>query len=342
MGRVDNMKRIRPNVVDIAVTYNNEGNQIIMDTQTPESANLLYGLIAYSRNNGTRRFRLGFDYILALAGITEYKEDKRRDYYFINTLIKRTLESVNSFSTVEYKTEKITKKNEMKRKYFPLFKEIEVNKTNKEVMFAFASNDLSEALLSEKTNKYTKFSLFEFMLLEKTNAKTLFRLLAQFQSTGFMKIDVDELKTRFGKESMSTKRFNKEVIEKSIAEINSSNNMIENLTLRKLKEGTKIVQLQFEFTPCKYNNKESKERKLQVYNNQLKDLLIKLSDITDLPASKLYDDLKKITEKDFMGLVEDNTEEEATIRDLLLFQDCKSYREKINDLNTEIKLMSES
>ncbi|WP_145435183.1 replication initiation protein, partial [Staphylococcus hominis] len=51
-------------------------------------------------------------------------------------------------------------------------------------------------ILNSITNNFTKFELQEMTHLKSTYAKNMFRILKQFKHSGYVKIGIDDFKTR--------------------------------------------------------------------------------------------------------------------------------------------------
>lgn len=267
------MKRIRPNVVDIVVTYNNEGNEVILSEMNPEVTNLFFGLVSHYRRNKEKVFSISYEYLLSLCGSTDKKEARVIDKLMTNYF----KEGLNNLAQTIY-----NEKSKVRKKVFsPAFNRVEVDNDEEIVTFEFADNEVINFFLAEGKDKFTKFNLSEFMLLQSVYSKTLFRILAQFQSTGKVKIEYNKLKSLFNKSDLSTSRFNNEVIKAAVEEINNNNTMIRNLTYSFLKKKRSISMVVFSFDKCKYNDSLNKDRKLSLYERQVYECAKELSELID-------------------------------------------------------------
>lgn len=279
----DEIMKIDSRVIDIVVTYNNKGNDVIISEWKPEVTNLFFGLISYARRNETRTLKLDYDYILALAGI-----NKEGDYRFMKKMFNDFFnDGLNNFAIAKYNESKV--EEEFSRQ--PIFNDVRIIKTDRTVLFEFSDTEIANFFLDNDSKEFTKFNLSEFMQLENKFSKTLFRILSQFQNTGYVIMDFNNLKSLFGKDNLATNRFNREVVKLSVDEINEKNVMIENLSYKLIKKGTVITGIKFVFDECKYNDNKALERKNDLYKSQLLMWVSDLSELIDQSPTEIIDNL---------------------------------------------------
>lgn len=320
------MKRIRPNVVDIAVTYNNEGNEIIMSEMSPEMINLFFGLINCCKRSGERKISISYEDLLSLCGTTDKKEARVIDKITSNFLSKE----LNQLSQITY-DEKI---GYSRGTGYPIFNKIEVDKKDEVIKFEFSGNNAIKEFIEKKGSSLTKFNLFEMMLLQSVHSKTLFRLLAQSSSTGRVKIDYNKFKLLFNKEDLSASRFNNEVVKLAVDEINNSDVMIKNLTYTFVKAKREIKMIYFNFDKCKYNDYLVDDRRINFYEDQINECAKELSNNIDESIKYIEEILFNLDPFDFEGMMYTG---EISFKGkinycLLLQNDGSIYTKKIEEL----------
>lgn len=289
------MKRIRPNVVDIAVTYNNEGNEVILSEMSPEMINLFFGLINCYKRSGERNIFISYEDLLSMTGTIDKKETR-----FIDRLITSFLDKkLNHLSQIVYDE----KSGYSRGQGHLIFNEIKIDKENEVVKFEFSDNEAIEEFIGKKSNSLTKFNLFEMMLLQSVYSKTLFRLLAQSSSIGRVKIDYNEFRLLCDRVDLPAKRFNAEIVKKAVSEINNSDTMIKNLTYTFVKSKREIKMIYFNFDKCKYNDYLIDDRRINFYEAQIKECSKELSMNIDESIKYIEEILFNLDPFEFEGMM---------------------------------------
>lgn len=91
--------------------------------------------------------------------------------------------------TWEYESDKVYEK-------FHLFNRYKIDKEAKTIEIS-VQRELKH-LLNNITSNFTKFELEEFCNLSSSYAKNMYRLLKQFKTTGYFKIEIDDFRNRLG------------------------------------------------------------------------------------------------------------------------------------------------
>ena len=110
---------------------------------------------------------------------------------------------------------------------------------------------LTSVFLQGMVDEFTKFRLADIGRLVSFNQIRLYEMLCQYRSTGFMRVDLDDLKIRLGLEKAYPQwaAFARRVITPSIQAINESTDL--NVTWEVVKSGRKVTSIEFSFPPTK-------------------------------------------------------------------------------------------
>ena len=128
---------------------------------------------------------------------------------------------------------------------FVLFNQYKIHK--KEQYLEISTSPNLKHILNSITNNFTKFELQEMTHLKSTYAKNMFRILQQFKHSGYVKIGIDDFKTRLDvPNSYQMNDITKRVLKPIIKELGS---IFNNLNINKVKarKGRKIEFLEFIF-----------------------------------------------------------------------------------------------
>ena len=104
-------------------------------------------------------------------------------------------------------------------------------------------------ILNEITTNFTRFELSEFTKLKSIYSKQMFKLLAQYNTTGIYNISIDDFRKKLDiPRSYRMTHINKSVLTPILTELPS---YFKNLKLEKIKKGRNIDRLKFTFSPRK-------------------------------------------------------------------------------------------
>ena len=119
-------------------------------------------------------------------------------------------------------------------------------KINKEAQYADVSvNKEFEYILNELTGNFTRFELEEFTKLKSSYSKQMFKLLAQYNSTGVFNISIDDFRNKLDIPiGYKMCNIDVKVIKPILSELQF---YFKNLKLKKIKKGKNIDKLEFTF-----------------------------------------------------------------------------------------------
>lgn len=222
---------------ELAVKYQNEMNLVPLKNFNAKQMDLFFALCARMKDRGLDKVRFSFE---ELKELSNYKMTATQAFVAdLEKLYKDML-------SLTYR-----EKTQSKIKYFVLFNGFEIDTENHYVEVSV--NPELAPLINGLTTEFSKFELSAFTSIRSTYTKTLFRLLMQYQSTGYYVIGVDEFRELLNTpKSYRMSDIDKVVIKPSLKELN---NYFENLEVTKIKakKGNKIAKLEFTFTGLKTN-----------------------------------------------------------------------------------------
>lgn len=108
--------------------------------------------------------------------------------------------------------------------------------------FSFIFNDFSR--------EFTSFELKQFTQLNSTYTKQLYRLLKQFSSTQYYKVNIDKFRTLLNiPESYRMGDIDRQILKKAVVDLVDKNKLLKKLEINKVKakKGNKIEFLEFFF-----------------------------------------------------------------------------------------------
>ena len=216
--------------MDLMVVVHNDFNNVNLTGLKEKELDLLISLCYKLRDEGIEEVKLSFE---ELKKLSQY-EDRHIERFVkdLDSVYKKLIE-------LNFRYE-----DENKIIRFVLFKSYEIDKNNKTVTIAV--NEKFKYILNELTGNFTRFELNQFVSLSSQYAKHIFRLLKQFNGTGwreFLLYDFRELLNIPEKYRIS--EIDKYVInEKIIEELRKS---FKNLKVLKIKKGREVYKIRFEW-----------------------------------------------------------------------------------------------
>ncbi len=214
---------------DNEVRYHNQLNEIKLGKLELKELDLFHSICYKLKESGTNEVKLNFSELTSLIG--EEKNSKRTPIHIDN--LNKKLASINQQIEIA--------PNVFER--FVLFTNFTTN-FNDDTL-TIKTNDKFKYLLNNLVNKYTKFDLIDFVSLKSSYSKNMFKLLKQWQSTGYQKYNLADLKDLLNVPDScrnSSTNFNKRVMLPIEEELP---NYFKNLRISKIKTGTKITHIEF-------------------------------------------------------------------------------------------------
>lgn len=215
------------------VVYRNEMNLVPLRRFTSTEINLFFAMCNKLKEKDTDTLKLTFE---ELKNLSNYSSETRNINRFIKELdevYKKMLEL-----TIRYEDDDVIER-------FVLFNQYKIHK--KEQYLEISTSPNLKHILNSITNNFTKFELQEMTHLKSTYAKNMFRILKQFKHSGYVKIGIDDFKTRLDiPNSYQMNDITKRVLKPIIKELGS---IFNNLNINKIKsrKGRKIEYLEFIF-----------------------------------------------------------------------------------------------
>lgn len=140
--------------------------------------------------------------------------------------------------------------------FFVLFNHFKIHKMEK--YLEISTNPDLKFVLNDITRNFTKFELKELNNLKSSYSKTMFRLLKQYKHTGYLKLSMEDFRTRLDvSKSYQMCDINKRVLMPISKELTPIFNNL-NINKVKAKKGRKIEYLEFIFDAEKriYNKRQ--------------------------------------------------------------------------------------
>lgn len=222
---------------ELAVKYQNEMNLVPLKNFNAKQMDLFFALCARMKDRGLDKVKFSFE---ELKELSDYKMTATK--VFVADLEKLYKDMLN----LTYREE-----TEDTIKYFVLFTGFEINITKKYVEVSI--NPELAPIINGLTTEFSKFELSAFTSIRSTYSKTLFRLLIQYQSTGYYIVSIEDFRELLNiPEYYKMGNIDQTVLKPSLKELN---NYFENLEITKIKakKGNKIAKLEFTFTGLKTN-----------------------------------------------------------------------------------------
>ena len=196
---------------------------------------LFFALCAKMKNKGQRKVAFTFE---ELRELSDYKITAIKP--FTNDLEQLYKKMLN----LTYRTE-----TESRISYFVLFTGFVIDKSE-QIVEVSVNPDL-EHIINGISSEFNKFELLAFTSIQSKYTKTLFRLLMQFQSTGFYVVKIEDFRELLDvPKSYRMTDIDRQILIPGIKELNTYFN---DLKVKKIKarKGNKIDRLEFTFSGLK-------------------------------------------------------------------------------------------
>lgn len=214
------------------VVYDNYMNQLNFNKFTSTDFNMLMALCSKERNQGTSQMTFTFD---ELMEITNYQRTS-------------TMQFVEDISRMNKKLMEITCdiKLEKERIQFVLFPTFHTKYDQRTLTVTV--NEKFAFILNELTKNFTKFELREFVKLESKYSKTLYRLLKQFKSTGYYRVEVEDFRNKMGiPKSYANRDVMEKVIKSSMKELEKNFKNLHCEPIHSKRRGSPVIGYEFYF-----------------------------------------------------------------------------------------------
>lgn len=215
--------------------YHNDMNLIAFKDFSQRELNIFFSLCLLMKEKGTGEITLSYDEIKNVIP----------DRFESNTKFEEILESVYD-KLLQLRLES-RDKNKIEK--FILFTSYKIHVNEKAV--TINTNSDYSYILNNLSKNFTLFELQEFNELSSTYSKHMFRLLKQYRSTGFFRINVEEFRRLLDvPKSYTMKKIGVKVLGPIEKELVS---YFKDFKIKKIKEGRSITNLEFTFKPQHYN-----------------------------------------------------------------------------------------
>ena len=214
--------------------YHNDMNLIAFKDFSQRELNIFFSLCLLMKEKGTGEITLSYDKIKNVIP----------DRFESNTKFEEILESVYD-KLLQLRLES-RDKNKIEK--FILFTSYKIHVNEKTV--TINTNSDYSYILNNLSKNFTLFELQEFNELSSTYSKHMFRLLKQYRSTGFFRINVEEFRRLLDvPKSYTMKKIGVKVLGPIEKELVS---YFKDFKIKKIKEGRSITNLEFTFKPQHY------------------------------------------------------------------------------------------
>lgn len=215
------------------VVYHNEMNMVSLKEFTHMELDLFFSLCNKVKEKDEKVITVSFK---ELQSLSNYNKGS------IQRFIKDLKSVYNKLLSItwEYESDTVYEK-------FHLFNRYKIDKEAKTIEIS-VQRELKH-LLNNITSNFTKFELEEFCNLSSSYAKNMYRLLKQFKTTGYFKIDIDDFRNRLGiPDTYRMTNISQRVLKPINEELSS---IFNNLQINKVKDkkgrGGKIKYIEFTF-----------------------------------------------------------------------------------------------
>lgn len=214
--------------------YHNDMNLIAFKDFSQRELNIFFSLCLLMKEKGTGEITLSYDEIKNV--IPDRFESKAKFEEILESVYDKLLQL------------RLESRDKNKIEKFILFTSYKIHVNEKTV--TINTNSDYSYILNNLSKNFTLFELQEFNELSSTYSKHMFRLLKQYRSTGFFRINVDEFKRLLDiPKSYTMKKIGVKVLGPIEKELVSYFN---DFKINKIKSGRSITELEFTFKPQHY------------------------------------------------------------------------------------------
>ncbi|TDL93349.1 RepB family plasmid replication initiator protein [Macrococcus brunensis] len=230
--------------------YQNEMNLVPLRNFTSVEIDLFFAICTKLKDQGTDKVRYSFNDLKSLS-----------NYHPNNTQERFISDLEHVYDKMQGLT--YTERTEHKIKKFILFTYYEIDK--KEKYIEIALNPELEHILNNLTGNFTRFELKELTGIKSSYSKHMFRLLKQYRTTGYFKIEISDFRDRLDiPDSYRMTDITKRVLNTIERDLQ---NIFKGLNIEKIKKGKQIKFLEFRFQKEEPNAEKKREL---IFNEELR------------------------------------------------------------------------
>lgn len=225
------------------VQYHNDLNTIALSGLTESQINLLFSIFAKIKNKDTTDIKFHIDDLIRISGISTTNKG------FLENAIFGNLAKLQNLK-LRYETDKVKAQK-------VIFPDVELERATGEL--SIKVNETFSYLFNEFAGNFTRFELAEFVNLSGKYSKTLYRLLKQYRSSGWFRIEWDKFTDLMDMpQKMAMRDIEKRILKPATKELSTERNLFDQrrtpfkkLEYSKKKEGkgNKITHIEFYFEP---------------------------------------------------------------------------------------------
>lgn len=222
-------------VNNLTVVFNNDFNKETISGLTISEHNLLFGLIGKLKKRGLEEVQLSFREASALMNQKEFR----------TTVLIEVVDSLwEKIKKTDYKLYVEARNGPQKAGGVLLFSYLSADKEDSLIRLKL-NPDLEYFLNSFEKGSYTSLRLRDFHQTQNKYGKSLYKILAQFRSTGYFIVSREDLRYKLDCPlSYDLRKFHTRVLNPAIKSISE---FFPELKLEKIKSGRKIIRYVFSF-----------------------------------------------------------------------------------------------
>jgi len=227
--------------------YQNDLNLVPLKDFKAIEIDLFFSICTKIKEQGTRKVKYTFE---DLRELSNYHSHNTRERF------------INDLQHVYDKMQQLvyTERTEKKIRKFNLFSFYEIDLEDDYVEIVL-NKDL-EHILNNLTGNFTRFELREFTSIQSAYSKNMFRLLKQFRNTGLYKVSLDDFKELLDiPRSYQMSDIDKRVLKPIQRDLADS---FQNLEVKKIKKGRKVVALEFTFDKESLKKKKNEKNEVKI------------------------------------------------------------------------------
>lgn len=221
---------------ELMVAFHNNLNKEVIRNLTENESNLLMGIIGKLKERNHEEIIITFEEIIEVSGLERNGPKKIKE--FVEDFWEKV--KVTDYTT-QVKTEFMNKTGMVM-----LFSALEIDETRQEIMVAINPH-LDYFVNDFHKGSFTALALGDFKRVKTRYSKILYRLLAQFETTGLYRVDLERLRELLDvPEKYTTKHFHYYILDPAIKELSLK---FEDLEVEKKKRGRRVIGYEFTFKP---------------------------------------------------------------------------------------------
>lgn len=241
------------NLVSSKVSYHNDMNKTGIESITSQEVDLFIGICQRLKNKGNQEITLDYSELRELSGRTR---NQKGDFTNFLDNFSDKIGSVNCRIVRYEKNNRIIEK-------FPLFSKFTIDE--RKTQLSIKINNEYIYMFNSIENNFTSFALLDLNKLKNKYAKLLYKLLMQFQSTGFYKVSIQDFRLFMGiPESYDMRKVTQNVLNPAVKEIDDQG-LLRGLKVKKMANGhgKSVTDLEFSFKADKRAKRNEKSGSIE-------------------------------------------------------------------------------